>query len=297
MRCEDVWAMVGKTPHLRMPCPDLAVGDLFVKMEGTNPTGSVKDRACVKLLQENLQAGSLSPGRTLIDASSGNMGCAIAYFGRLLGHPVKIISSSKLTDDKRGFMCYYGAQLDTMGEFTIEGSRACRDIAAAAPDRYCFLDQLHSWANPRAHYETTGPEILSDFPDVAMVVGSLGTGGTLLGTAQFLKEKRPGVVVVAVQSAVGTRLPGTGSFDEGDYITPFIQLGYDRYFDHVARIEFAQAAARTLALRDRGLFVGIQTGGVVQAAVCTAQQLGIDGTIVAISGDSGWKNMEKLRAL
>ncbi len=297
MRCADVWGMVGKTPHLRMPCPDLAEADLYVKVEGCNPTGSLKDRSCIKLLQESQQAGRLTAGRTLLDASSGNMGCSIAYFGRLLGHPVKIISSSKLTDDKRLFMCYYGAEVDKVGEFTIDGNRVCRELAAAEPDRYCFLDQLHSWANPRAHYESTGPEILGDFPDLAMLVGSLGTGGTLLGTAQFVKEKRPETVVVAVQSAVGTRLPGTGSFDEGDYVTPFIQLGYDRYFDHIARIEFAHAAARTLQLRDRGLFVGVQTGGVVQAAVCMAHQLGIRGDVVVISGDSGWKNMEKLRAL
>jgi cysteine synthase len=225
------------------------------------------------------------------------MGCAMAYFGRLLGFPVRVVASSKLTDDKHGFMRYFGATVEKVGDFTIEGNRLCRDLAAAEPDRYCFLDQLHSWANPRAHYETTGPEILADFPAIAMLVGSLGSGGSLLGTAQFLKEKKPDVTVVAVEAARGTRLPGTGSFDEGDYVTPFIALGRERFFDHAARVELPQAVARTLALRDRGLFVGLQTGGVYEAAVTTARERGITGDVVMLSGDSGWKNMEKLRAL
>jgi cysteine synthase len=223
------------------------------------------------------------------------MGCAIAYFGRLAGYPAKIYSSSKLTDDKRGFMLYFGAAVEQVGDFTIEGNQVCRQIAAGEPDRYCFLDQLHSWANPRAHYETTGPEILAEFPDVAMLVGSLGSGGSLFGTAQFLKEKRPGTIVVAVQAAPGTRLPGTGAFDDGDYVTPFIQRGYDeKIFDHRIKIDEKSAVARTRELRDQGIFTGLQTGGVCHAAVACAHDLGIQGEVVALSGDSGWKNMAKL---
>ena len=128
-----------------------------------------------------------------------------------------------------------------------------------------------------------------------MLVGSLGSGGSLFGTAQFLKEKRPGTTVVAVQAAPGTRLPGTGAFDDGDYVTPFIQRGYDeKIFDHQVKIDEKSAVARTRELRDQGIFTGLQTGGVCHAAVACAHDLGIQGEVVALSGDSGWKNMAKL---
>ena len=201
MRYESVFALVGNTPHVRVRCGESPSASIHIKLEGYNPTGSIKDRAGVRLIQDSLKSDRLRPGMTLLDASSGNMGCAIAYFGRLAGYPAKIYSSSKLTDDKRGFMLYYGAEVKLVGDFTIEGNRVCRELAASEPDRYCFLDQHHSWSNPRAHYETTGPEILAELPDLAMLVGSLGSGGSLFGTAQFLKEKRPEVTVVAVQAA------------------------------------------------------------------------------------------------
>jgi cysteine synthase len=298
MRYEDIFALVGSTPHLRVRCGEPASASLYIKLEGYNPTGSIKDRAGLRLVQDSLDSSRLRPGMTLLDASSGNMGCAIAYFGRLAGYPAKIYSSSKLTDDKRGFMLYFGAEVEKVGDFTIEGNQVCRELAAAQPDRYCFLDQLHSWANPRAHYDTTGPEILAEFPDIAMLVGSLGSGGSLFGTAQFLKEKRPGITVVAVQASPGTRLPGTGAFDDGDYVTPFIDRGYkEKIFDHQIKIDEASAVAMTRELRDRGVFAGLQTGGVCHAAVASAHDLGIQGEIVVLSGDSGWKNMARLASI
>lgn len=298
MRLQHITSSIGSTPHLRVHCGEPEGASLYVKLEGCNPTGSIKDRAGARLVLNAQQSGSLRPGMTLLDASSGNLGCAIAFFGRLLGYKTRIVSSSKLTDDKRGFMQYYGAEIEQVGDFTIEGNRYCRELAAAEPELYFFLDQLHSWINPQTHYETTGPEILADFPDVSLVVGSLGSGGSLFGTAKFLKERRPGLQVVAVQAAVGTRLPGTGSFDEGDYVTPFIQRGYDeKVFDHILKIDYASAVEMTRKLRDQGVFAGLQTGGVCHAAATATQGLGIRGDVVALSGDSGWKNMEKLATI
>ncbi|HEV3459257.1 MAG TPA: pyridoxal-phosphate dependent enzyme [Thermoanaerobaculia bacterium] len=297
-RFADVHEMVGNTPHLRVRCAEHAAAEFFFKLESHNPTGSIKDRTCVRLIADRLRAGDLRPGMTLLDASSGNMGCAIAYFGRLAGYPATVVSSSKLTADKLGFMQYFGGAVEQVGDFTIEGNHRCREMAAADPGRYCFLDQLHSWGNPQAHYQTTGPEILAAFPDLALLVGSLGSGGSLLGTARFLKERKPGLQVVAVEAAPGTRLPGTGAFDDGDYVTPFIREGYERgTFDHRRKIEYEQAAARTLELRDQGLFAGLQTGGVYQAAVAAARELGVRGEVVILSGDTGWKNMQKLMAI
>ena len=299
MTYDSVEQMVGRTPHLRIRSDEAPDARLHVKLEGWNPTGSVKDRAGLRMIREVLECGALAPGRVLLDASSGNMACAIAYFGRVLGFPAELAVSSKLTEDKRRFLQFYGARLHDVGTFTIEGNRFCRELAEGpGGERYCFLDQLHNWANPRAHYEGTGPEILAAFPDVRMVVGSLGSGGTLFGTGLFLRERRPGVRIVAVQSAPGVKIPGTGSFDDGDYVTPFIRRGTDEgVFDRVVRITEADAVRRTLELRDRGVFVGLQTGGVYHAALGAALEEGVRGDVVFISGDSGWKNTDKLLPL
>jgi [CysO sulfur-carrier protein]-thiocarboxylate-dependent cysteine synthase len=297
MKYDDVMQMVGNTPHVRLRCPEAPAARIHVKLEGSNPTGSLKDRACLYMIRGLQERGQLQPGMTLLDASSGNMACAIAYYGRLLDYATTVVANSKLTADKRNFIQYFGAQLHVVGNFTIEGNRFCRELAEREP-QHCFLDQLHNWDNPRAHYETTGPEILRDFPAVAMVVCSLGSGGTLTGTAQFLKAKRPEIQIVAVQSAAGTKLPGTGSFDDGDYITPFIQQGIEeRLFDHVIKIDEQAAVRRTGQLKEQGIFCGLQTGGVLHAALEAARQHDTAGDVVILSGDSGWKNMEKLLQL
>lgn len=291
---EEAIQMVGNTPHMRVRS-DLANACIYLKLEGCNPTGSIKDRTCTELVQDALNCGDLRPGICLLDASSGNFGCALAYYARLLGYDTFVVSSSKLTAAKKDFMEFYGAELRLVGSFTIEGNHFCREMVKAKPGKYCFLDQLHNWGNPRAHYKTTGPEILSAFPDVSLIVGSLGSGGSLLGTAQYIKERVPQVRVVAVQAAIGSRLPGTASLNEGDYVTPFIEKGFrENVFDHTVEVTEAQAIAGALRLRDEGIFCGLQTGGVLHAAEETAKQRNIAGKIVVLSGDSGWKNLDKL---
>jgi cysteine synthase len=251
------------------------------------------------MIRGKIAEGTLQPGMTLIDASSGNMACSIAFFGKLLGYSALVVANSKLTADKRKFIEYYGAELQVIGDFTIDGNRYCQErVQREEPGRFCFLDQLHNWANPLAHYEMTGPEILTDFPDVAMVVGSLGSGGAMAGTARFLKEKRPATKVVAVQSASGTKLPGTGSFDDGDYITPFIQQAMDeQFFDHIIKISEPDAVRRTVQLKEQGIFCGLQTGGVLHAALTAVEEFSVQGDVVILSGDTGWKNMDRLLRL
>lgn len=294
MRYEDIFSAAGGTPHLRVRSEEAAGARLYIKLEGMNPTGSVKDRGCVAILRDALDSGKLTEGMTLLDASSGNMACAIAFYGRSLGYPARVVANSKLTEDKASFIRYFGAELELVGDFTIDGNRYCRKLADAE-NGYCFLDQLHNWANPRGSYETLGPEILADFPEVAMVVGSLGSGGSLYGTSKLLKAERPGVKIVAVQSASGTKLPGTGAFDDGDYLTPFIQEGYEAgLFDHTVKIHYRDAVRRTDQLRDQGVFVGLQTGGVLDATLTAVRDLEVEGEVVMISGDSGFKNLQKL---
>jgi cysteine synthase len=297
MRSDNFEGLVGNSPVVRFRHDDLpSAARLWIKLEGRNPTGSVKDRACISLLRDALRCGALRPGMTVLDASSGNMACSLAYFGRILGHKVTVVCGSKLTADKASFIRFFGAELIRHGHITLEGNQLCREqILSAAPDRYCFLDQLHNWANPKAAYETMGPEILADFPDVAAVAGSLGSGGTMYGTARYLKDRNSPAVVITTEANAGTKLPGTGGFDDGDYMTPFIEKGFaEMLFARRQKISYADAVSRTRQLADQGFFVGLQTGGVVQAAIDAARALDISGDIIVISGDSGWKNMDAL---
>jgi len=295
MIAETIIDLVGNTPVVRFK-DDSTTARIWVKQEGYNPSGSIKDRACVSNIRAAISEGQLRPGMTILDASSGNMACALAYYGKIFGFKVRVVCSSKLTKDKADFIRYFGAQLSVYGKFTIEGNHYCRDIILAkAPDLYCFLDQLHNWNNPKASYETLGPEILDDLPGVDAIVGSLGSGGSLSGTARAVKEKKPDTKIIAVEAAKGTVIPGTGSFQDGDYETPFIIDAKQRnLFDKTMYVSLDEARNMTHRLRDQGIFVGFQTGGVVHSAIATAQHFGPNGDIVAISGDTGWKNMEKL---
>lgn len=296
MIVDTVLDMVGNTPSVRL-ADALGTDRIHMKLEGANPTGSVKDRACVAMLNDVVARGAFEPGMRLLDASSGNMACAIAFFGRLLDMPVTIVSSSKLTAEKHGFLRYMGADVELVGNFTIDGNRHCHALVERNPDRYCFLDQLHNWKNPEAHYATTGPELLREFPSLGAVVGSLGSGGTMAGVAKFLREHSPATRVITVEAASGTKIPGTGSFLDGDYVTPFMRGAFDEglFNDQVAVTE-ADAYRWTQWLTGRGVFGGVQTGGLL-AALEQRGVTDIDGPIVAISGDSGWKNLEKLIAL
>ena len=286
--------MIGNTPLVRVESkrPGATV---YMKLEGCNPTGSLKDRTCIYLVQDMLDRQELKPGMCLLDASSGNLGCSIAYYARLLGYEALLVAGSKLTAAKKEFMEFYGATVRLLGNFTIEGNIVCREMARQNPGKYCFLDQLHNWNNPKAHYETTGREILDAVPDVALIVGSLGSGGSLLGTAQYIKERIHDVKIVAVQSASGTRLPGTASLSDGDYVTPFIDKGFrDKLFDGTVCISETEAFACTMRLRDQGIFCGIQSGGVLHVAEVIMEQQRTSGPVVILSGDSGWKNLDKL---
>lgn len=297
MKYDDVWQLVGNTPHVRLRCPEVPGARVYVKLEEYNPTGSIKDRACVSMIRGMSGEGLLQPGMTLLDASSGNMACAIAFYGKIMGYATMVVVNSKLTKDKEDFIRYFGASIRHVGDMTIQGNQFCRELVKQE-DHYCFLDQLHNWANPLAHYETTGPEILTAFPDVAMVVGSLGSGGALAGTGKFLKENLPSVKIIAVQAASGTKIPGIGGFDDGDYITPFIQQAIDeQIFDLIVKVNEQQAVKETIRLKEQGMFCGLQTGGVLHAALTAIHQLGVAGEVVVLSGDSGWKNMEKLRRI
>lgn len=292
---DSTFQLIGNTPAVRVHIAECKQAVVLVKLEGQNPTGSIKDRTCSRLIKDVVRNGALKTGMVLLDASSGNFGCALAYHAKLLNKKALVISSSKLTNAKRDFILYYGSAVKQIGDWTIEGNIYCQQLTKEYPDRFCFLDQLHNWENPAAHYETTGPEIVKHIPDLQMLVGSLGSGGSLLGVGRYIKEHLPHVLIVATQAASGSRIPGTASLDDGDYATPFIQAGFgDKVFDYTVKVSEREAAAATIKLRDEGIFCGLQTGGLLRAAVTIIQDLNIQGKVLLLSGDSGWKNMDKL---
>ena len=287
--------MVGNTPLLSVPSPAGSHARLLVKLEGYNPTGSVKDRACVAMLRAMKQDPCWDGSKTLIDASSGNMGCSIAYFGTAMGVRVRIVSSRKLTAEKRRFMEYFGAAVEVVGDFTIEGNRYCNDLTTSEPRKWYFLDQLHNSENPAAHFRGTGPEILSKVPEITAVIGSIGSGGTLLGTGRYLKQANDKIKVFAVEAASGTRLPGTAALADGDYRTPFIEEGFKRnIFDLSIQVSEAEALDTARLLAATGVFGGLQTYAVIAAAWRLIESYQLRGDVVVISGDTGWKNMDSL---
>jgi cysteine synthase len=292
---EALASLVGNTPLLRIPAPAASRARLLVKLEGCNPTGSVKDRACVAMLKAMKRDPGWDRSKTLLDASSGNMGCSLAYFGHAMGIDVRIVSSHKLTSEKRRFMEYFGAAVETIGDFTIEGNQHCKKLAGSDPGKYYFLDQLHNAENPVAHFAGTGPEILSKAPGVSAVVGSIGSGGTLLGTGRYLKQVDERIAIFAVEAASGTRLPGTAALVDGDYRTPFIEEGFKcNTFDLSVQVSEAEAVGMARLLTVAGLFGGLQTFAVIAAAWRLIESHNLQGDVVAISGDTGWKNMDSL---
>jgi len=288
-------SMVGNTPLLEVHSPAASRGRLLVKLEGHNPTGSVKDRACVAMLRAMIRDPRWNPSKILLDASSGNMGCSIAYFGKALGIAVHIVSSRKLTSEKRRFMEYFGAVVESTGDFTIEGNGYCRELARSDPEKWYFIDQLHNQGNPMAHATGTGPEILSQVPGVAAVIGSIGSGGTLLGIGRYLKRVNDQIKILAIEAAPGTRLPGTAALADGDYRTPFIEEGFAcNIFDLSIQVSEAEAIDMARLLAATGVFGGLQTSAVLAGAWRLIRSHDLRGDIVVISGDTGWKNMDTL---
>ena len=296
MTYSSIQNMIGNTPLLKIKTPNKEV-NLYVKMESCNPTGSIKDRACIYNIQGAVEDGTLTEGKTILDASSGNMACSLAFYGHIMGYKVKVICNSKLTKDKENFLRYYGADVEIFGDFTIDGNLKCKNIMESSGGRsnYCFLDQLHNMNNPRASYHTLAPEIYNKLPNVSAIIGSLGSGGSMLGVARFFKERKPDVKIFTAQAASGTKIPGIGSFIDGDYKTPFIkELEEKKFIADCVLVTSEQAKKATFGLRSQGVFTGYQGGGVLECALRSIDKYNIKGDVVMVIGDSGWKNMDKL---
>jgi [CysO sulfur-carrier protein]-thiocarboxylate-dependent cysteine synthase len=212
---------IGNTPMVDVsplsPNPNVRI---VAKLEGQNPGGSIKDRIAWSMVQDAEADGTLTPGRTIIEPSSGNTGIALAMIARTRGYPIKIVMPENVSVERRQALEVWGAEITTTpgAEGSNGAVRHARELADEHPD-WAFLYQYANDANPKAHYEGTGPEIWRDCPDVTHFVAGLGTTGTLMGTGRYLKEQNPDVKVIAIEPPLGERVEGLRNLDEG-YIPP-----------------------------------------------------------------------------
>ena len=257
---------------------------LLAKLEGNNPAGSVKDRAALSMIRGAQQRGEIRPGDTLIEATSGNTGIALAMAAAMLGYRMLLIMPEDLSVERAQTMKAYGAEL--MLTPRAGGMEYARDLAEQLQreGRGRVLDQFANADNPRAHYETTGPEIWRDTGgQVTHFVSAMGTTGTITGVSRLLKERNAQVQIVGVQPAEGSRIPGIRKWPEAYMPRIYDPSGVDR-IESVTQAA-AEAMARRLA-RDEGLFCGISAAGACEVAVRLAHELS-GATIVFIVCDRG----------
>ena len=294
----SIESQIGNTPIVRLDEESYINANLYIKLEGNNLAGSVKDRPALFMLKKAVEKND-NFGKIILTASSGSLATSMAVLGAIFKRKIHVVTTQKLTKEKLDFIKLFGAKITSHGKFTMEAVQYCRDnILKKYSSDYIFIDQLHDWDATVAHYETTGREIYRDIPSVKSVFFSLGSGATLYGVAKYLKERNPQIKIFAVTSSRGTLLPGTGSFNDGDYKTPFILKGYeDRLFDFTEEITHEDAMKGVESLRKQGIFAGPQSGGVYSAMVAACKTYALEGDVLMISGDTGWKNMVSLSAL
>lgn len=257
---------------------------LFLKLEGNNPGGSVKDRPAFNMIYEALKRGDIKKGGTLVEATSGNTGIALAFISKLLGLNMVLIMPENSTEERVKTMKAYGAEVIlTPSDVGIEGSR---DLAFKLRDEkgYTLLNQFENHDNWKAHYKTTGPEIWQATKgEVTHFVAAMGTTGTITGVSTYLKEKNPHITIVGAQPADGARIPGIRKWSP-DYVPKFFN---PEKVDLVVDVSEKDAKATTIKLaKEEGVFAGMSSGGSVYCALKTAEHID-KGVIVAIICDRG----------
>jgi cysteine synthase len=282
---------IGHTPLVEIPrfCPNPAV-HLLVKLEGVNPTGSVKDRVARYLIEGLEREGRLGPESVVLEPSSGNTGISLAMMCRLKGYALAVVMPDNVTRERRQLLEIYGAKIiESPGELGSNGAVEMARRLAREDPRYVMPDQYANPLNPLAHYETTAVEILGDCPEIDVFVAGLGTGGTLTGVGRRLREERPGVRIYAAEPMPGEQVQGLRSLDEG-----FVPEIFDAT---VLDGKFLVTTAESIeALRDltaaEGIFAGVSSGGVLAVTRTLAETME-SGTIVALLADGGWKYLSE----
>ena len=286
-RYDDVLDAIGHTPIVEIPqmCPNPAVR-LFAKLEMVNPTGSVKDRTA-KFLIDDLEArGVLREDSIILEPTSGNTGIALAMIGRRKGYRVALVMPDNVTNERRQMAALFGAEvIDSPGDQGSNGSIALSKHLVAKDDRFVMPYQYGNPANVRAHYETTGPEVLADCPEIDAFVAGMGTSGTLMGVSRYLREHKPGTRIVAAEPLPGESVQGLRSLEEGFIPEIFDPTLIDAKY--LVSSREAIAALRDLVFRE-GIFAGPSSGAVLVAAAREAKRM-TSGSIVALLPDGGWK--------
>jgi [CysO sulfur-carrier protein]-thiocarboxylate-dependent cysteine synthase len=262
---------------------------IVAKLEGQNPGGSIKDRIARNMIQEAEADGTLTEGRTIIEPSSGNTGIALAMIARMRGYPIKIVMPENVSIERRQSLEVWGAEITLTpgGEGSNGAVRRAEALADEHPE-WVFLYQYANEANPRAHYEGTGPEIWRDCPEVSHFVAGLGTTGTLMGVGRYLKERNPQVKVVAVEPPLGERVEGLRNLDEG-YIPPvYEKWGGAELLDRKRIVRPRESIEWTRRLADVGIFSGISGGAALAGAAKVASEVD-SGMVVVVLADAGWK--------
>jgi cysteine synthase len=289
-RYESILDLIGNTPMVDVsslsPNPKVAI---VAKLESANPGGSVKDRAALAMVEEAEKDGTLRAGQQILESSSGNTGIALAMIARLKGYPLKIVLPENVSPERRQLLEVWGAEIiESPGSEGSNGAmRRAQALAAEHPD-WWFPFQYGNPANTKAHYEGTGPEIWRDCPEITHFIAGLGTAGTLMGVARFLKEQNPRVQVWAVQPPAGEMVDGLKNLDEGFVPPIFVEGGGYDLLDRSRVVGPRESIEWTRRLADAGIFAGISSGAVMAAAARCAEETE-DGVIVVLVADGGWK--------
>ena len=280
--------LVGSTPLVELPriSPKPSVR-IYAKLEGENPTGSIKDRVAKAMIEAAEASGELEPGRELLEPTSGNTGISLALIAKLKGYPLTCVMPSNATEERRRLLRLYGATIvESPGDQGSNGAvRLAIELAEREP-RYFMPFQYANAANPRAHYEGTGAEIVEALDRVDVLVAGLGTGGTLMGTGARVREAFPDVVVAAAEPLPGDPVMGLRSLEDG-YVPPILDVSK---LDRKILVSNAESVAAVNALLDReGIFAGVSAGAVIHVARKIAGELPEGSVVVAVLADGGWK--------
>ena len=279
--------LIGSTPLVELSrlAPHESVR-LYAKLEGQNPTGSIKDRIALAMIDAAEASGELEPGRRLLEPTSGNTGISLALVARLRGYALTCVMPANVTEERRRLLRLYGAEIvDSPSE---EGSNGAVRLALELSEgdaSYFMPFQYANEANPRAHYEGTGAEIAAELDRVDVLVAGLGTGGTLMGAGERLRETFPDLVVAAAEPLPGDPVMGLRSLEDG-YVPPILDISK---LDRKLLVSNDDAVAGLRALLEReGIFGGVSSGAVVHAAERVASELD-EGVVVCVLADGGWK--------
>ncbi len=291
MRYGSILETIGNTPlvELKSFSPHPGV-EIYAKLEGMNPSGSIKDRVARRMIEEAEASGKLKPGSILLEPTSGNTGIALAMISRIKGYQFIAIMPDNVTSERRQMLELYGAKIIySDGKLGSNGAVRRAQELANSDERYVMLYQYGNEANPRAHYYGTALEIINDLPDIDVFVAGLGTGGTLTGNARRLKEYNPAIKIVAAEPLQGEGVQGLRSLEDG-FVPPVLDRSL---LDARILVSSVDAIRRTRQLKDQeGIFAGPSCGASLHAALRVAASIE-RGKIVTILADGGWKYLSE----